>query len=85
MADVTMADESKTEGARSGDVVTAEELGARVAGLSITGTHADAKAASTSGRVLATHNGTFHCDEALAVGMLLTLPENQGVGEWRGL
>ena len=77
-----MTDESKAASGKGPDVVTAEDLAARVAGLTITGTHAEAAKAASAGRVLATHNGTFHCDEALAVGLLLLLPENQGVGKW---
>lgn len=49
--------------------------------MTVVDTYADAKAASgESGVVVATHSGSFHCDEALALGLLTMLPEYASAG-----
>ena len=69
------SDESKSSGVRVADVAP------RVAAMTVVDTYADAKAASgESGVVVATHSGSFHCDEALALGLLTMLPEYASAG-----
>ena len=69
------SDESKSSGVRVADVAP------RVAAMTVVDTYADTKAASgESGVVVATHSGSFHCDEALALGLLTMLPEYASAG-----
>lgn len=67
----------RTKRERAEDI--ASELATRISAVTVASTHAEA-GSDASTMVIGTHSGTFHCDEALACGLLLMLPAYADAG-----